>query len=553
MALTWTKRNDSDRLSVVSSEKKEQVTVINTEINDLESSSSENEDHIFQDPIIAEHYKQLYEETQYECRHHFDPEFTWTAEEEKKVVRKSDWYVTLWALIMFTALDFDRGNMSQALSDNFLTDIGIDTNQMNLGSTINLICFLSAELPSQLISKKIGADVWIPMQMILWSVVSMSQFAIKDARGFYATRALLGALQGGFICDVCLWMSYFFTSKELPLRLAIFYIANPMTVVWSSLLAFALLKVKTDSTPESWRWLFLIEGAFTLVVGIAAFFKMPASSVQTKAWYRKKGWYTDREEKIVVNRVLRDDPEKGSMHNREPVGPKELLTAVFDVNLLPIYIIRILGDIGTAPISSYLQLVLRGMGYSTFKTNALTIPYNLISVVTLVFTGWLTEKVKSRAFVIATTPIWILAGLFPLRFWPNAQKDIWGTFALLTVLLGHSPVCHITISWCSANSNGVRSRAVSAAVVNIVSQAASIISANIYRKDDAPLYHRGNTDLIGIAFGALFACILARQYYIWINKNREKKWNAMTIEEREEYLRNPPHDGNKRLDFRFVY
>jgi hypothetical protein len=38
---------------------------------------------------------------------------------------------------------------------------------------------------------------------------------------------------------------------------------------------------------------------------------MPASAVQTKAWYRPKGWFTDRELTIVVNRVLRDDPSKG--------------------------------------------------------------------------------------------------------------------------------------------------------------------------------------------------------------------------------------------------
>lgn len=533
--------------------KLEKVHVVNTELDELESSSSEKVSHIFQDPVVAEHYRQLYEQTGYECRHHFDPDFTWTEAEEKKVVRKNDWYVTFWAFVMFTALDFDRNNIQQALSDDMLTDLGLTTNQLNLGNTINLVCFLSAELPSQLISKKIGADVWIPMQMILWSVVSMSQFAIKDVHGFYATRALLGALQGGFICDVCLWMSYFFTSKELPFRLSLFYIANPMTAVWSSLLAFAVLKVKTKSNPEGWKWLFLIEGTFTLVAGIAAFFKMPASPVQTKTWYRKKGWYTDREEKIVVNRVLRDDPEKGSMHNREPVGPKELIGAVFDYNLLPIYIIRILGDIGTAPIATYLQLVLRGMGFSTFKTNALTIPYNVLSVITMLLTGFFSEKLNTRALMIATTPLWIIICLFPLRYWPGAQKDIWGSFALLTVLLGHAPIWPLTISWCSANSNGVRSRAVSAAVVNIFSQSASIIAANIYRKDDAPLYHRGNVDLIGIAFGALFACVFAKYYYIWVNKKRDEKWNAMSIDEQEEYIRNPRHDGNKRLDFRFVY
>jgi hypothetical protein len=59
------------------------------------------------------------------------------------------------------------------------------------------------------------------------------------------------------------------------------------------------------------RWLFLIEGLVTLLIGIALFFQMPASAVQTKTWFRPNGWFTDRELAIVVNRVLRDDSSKG--------------------------------------------------------------------------------------------------------------------------------------------------------------------------------------------------------------------------------------------------
>ena len=62
---------------------------------------------------------------------------------------------------------------------------------------------------------------------------------------------------------------------------------------------------------RKFRWLFLIEGLITLAVGIAAFFLMPASAVQTETWFRPNGWFTDRETAIVVNRVLRDDPSKG--------------------------------------------------------------------------------------------------------------------------------------------------------------------------------------------------------------------------------------------------
>jgi hypothetical protein len=68
---------------------------------------------------------------------------------------------------------------------------------------------------------------------------------------------------------------------------------------------------------------------------------MPPSPTQTKTWYRPKGWFTEREEIICVNRILRDDPSKGDMHNREGLTLKRLWTAVCDYDLWPIYIMRV--------------------------------------------------------------------------------------------------------------------------------------------------------------------------------------------------------------------
>jgi hypothetical protein len=52
----------------------------------------------FLDPDVAEHWTAVYEKSHYECRGIFDPSFNWTEEEERKLVRKLDWRVCLWAV-----------------------------------------------------------------------------------------------------------------------------------------------------------------------------------------------------------------------------------------------------------------------------------------------------------------------------------------------------------------------------------------------------------------------------------------------------------------------
>ncbi|OHW98791.1 MFS transporter [Colletotrichum incanum] len=472
---------------------------------------------VFDDPDTAEKY---HPRSDWENYHRFDPLARWTWTEE-------------YAL---------------ANTDNMLGDLGMTTNDYNLGNTVFKLAFLCAELPSQLVSKWVGPDRWIPAQMVLWSIVASCQFWLSGRDSFLACRALLGLLQGGFIPDVILYLSYFYKHHELSLRLGFFWTAMSIADILSAILAYGILHMRGLEGHAGWRWLFLVEGLLTLVIGIFGFLLMPAGPCQTSSWFRgKNGWFTERrapapstvrEETIMVNRVLREDPSKSSMHNREPITPSLLWDSLKDYDLWPLYVLGLTFQIPMTPPSQYLTLTLRNLGFDTFQTNLLAIPYTVGHMITMLAITYLGEIVGELTFVSMSGQVWALPFLIYLNVVNTSEVNRWILYAVITLLLMYP---------------NLRSRTVSAACYNMFVQTSGIISSNIYRSDDAPLYKRGNRSLLGIVCMNLVLYPLVKSYYVYRNKRRDRTWDGMSEAQRLAYLETTKDEGNKRLDFRFSH
>lgn len=84
-------------------------------------------------------------------------------------------------------------------------------------------------------------------------------------------------------------------------------------------------------------------------------------------------------------------------------------------------------------------------------------------------------------------------------------------------------------------------------------QAGNVVGNFIYLDDDKPLYKRGNSVLFAINALAIALFLLTKVYYVWRNKQRDRIWDAMTEDERTDYIANTTTVGSGRLDFRFAH
>lgn len=169
------------------------------------------------------------------------------------------------------------------------------------------------------------------------------------------------------------------------------------------------------------------------------------------------------------------------------------------------------------PIAQYLTLQLKGIGFDTFETNLLTIPAYVLFILQLLFWTWVSEKINQRFLLGVVTMLWNLPVLIALEVMP-ADTSHWAKWACSTLLVGFPYIHAILVAITSRNAGTVRTRTVSSALYNMTVQASSIISSEIYREDDKPMYRKGNKVLIAFCIFNMFLFAGTKAFYVWINQ-----------------------------------
>lgn len=134
---------------------------------------------------------------------------------ETKLLRKLDLYLVPGVSILYLLSFLDRSNVANARLEGLEADLGLSadgTDYLN-GLTLFFVGYISLEVVWNLILKKIGPRIWLPLIGVVWGVVSTLQGCVinngsaSGTAGFLAVRFFLGLTEGGLFPGVVFYLS----------------------------------------------------------------------------------------------------------------------------------------------------------------------------------------------------------------------------------------------------------------------------------------------------------------------------------------------------------
>src|SRR5678815_4364709 len=115
-----------------------------------------------------------------------------------------------------------------------------------------------------------GARRWIARIMIGWGFVSMATMFVTGIGTFYAARVVLGIAEAGFFPGMVLYLTYWIPAAERARTGALFMMAAPIAIIVGAPVSEAILSLHEYGGLAGWQWLFLLEGAPAVVLGVLA-------------------------------------------------------------------------------------------------------------------------------------------------------------------------------------------------------------------------------------------------------------------------------------------
>lgn len=289
--------------------------------------------------------------------------------------------------------------------------LGVDENLFGsiygLGAGLFFIGYFLFEIPSNLILQRVGARIWITRIMITWGLVAISMMFIRNTTWFYSLRFLLGVAEAGFYPGVVLYLTYWFPAKERAKTIALFALGGIIAGIIGSPVSGLILELDGLAGLHGWQWLFLIEGAPAILLGMAVFVLLPDNPMKAK--------WLNTDEKNALTSVLNN--EKTVMQNHTHTRLKDVLTSR---TVWLLCLICFLLNAGGYGYELWMPSIINSFkGLSFFATGMLNaVPY-LAAALAMYVAGRHSDKTGERKYHVFTGALISAAGFMASAWFAN--------------------------------------------------------------------------------------------------------------------------------------
>lgn len=191
---------------------------------------------------------------------------------DEKLYRKVSLRIIPFLFICYVVAILDRNNIGFAQLQ-MKQDLSLTDAMYSLGAVLFFFGYVLFEVPSNILLHRFGARMTFARIMFLWGAVSVLMVFVSNSTQFYALRFLLGLFEAGFFPGIVFYLTFWFPARMRARALSVFYAGVAVAGVLGGLVSGWIMRGMTGVQGfHGWQWMFAIEGAPAVILGLAAWF-----------------------------------------------------------------------------------------------------------------------------------------------------------------------------------------------------------------------------------------------------------------------------------------
>ncbi|KAI1390739.1 MFS general substrate transporter [Hypoxylon trugodes] len=465
---------------------------------------------------------------------------SWTVEEETIVRRKLDWQIVPTVTLLYLLCFLDRINIGNARIQGMQEELNLVGYRFNIATSIFYIVYLTIEVPSNILLKRIGPRFYLPGLVVGFGAVSVGTAFVKSYEQLCAVRALLGIFEGGTMPGLAFFLSSFYKREELYFRVGIYVSAASIAGAFGGLLAAGFSQIPewgiASSRLHTWRNIFFFEGLITMIVALLAPIVLPQSPETSKSLNERERW-------IAAERLRRES----KAHPNEKIQPHHIKRALLNINNYICAAGFFAINITVQGLSVFMPTLLKEMGWESLTAQYYTVPVYVAASLIAIGISLVSDKTRMRGIYLALFTLLGIIGFAMLR---------WGTgnglryAAVYLCAIGAFPGGPGFLSWGLNNSAGPAVRAVTSGWIVTLGTMGGILAVWAYLPTDGPSFPIGHTINLVAQIFVLFLSIFGIWYCVRENRlraqgKRDHRLEGLTEAEQADL-------GYKHPDFRYI-